>query len=113
MRPVSLRSLVFWPHLAAGFLAGAVILVMSVTGVLLTYEKQMIAWADGRVALAPRELLFTEADRADAVWVVLEGDVVVSKVADGDEVILDHLHPGGWLGDRFGPRRALTGCRST
>ena len=28
--------------------AGAVILVMSVTGVLLTYEKQMVAWMDTR-----------------------------------------------------------------
>ena len=52
MRPVSVRSLVFWPHLVAGVLAGAVILVMSVTGVLLTYEKQMIVWADSRVALS-------------------------------------------------------------
>jgi uncharacterized iron-regulated membrane protein len=53
VRPVSVRSLVFWPHLVAGVLAGAVILIMSVTGVLLTYEKQMIAWSDSRVALSP------------------------------------------------------------
>ena len=53
MRTIAVRSLVFWPHLVAGVLAGAVILVMSVTGVLLTYEKQMIAWADSRVALSP------------------------------------------------------------
>jgi uncharacterized iron-regulated membrane protein len=52
VRPISVRSLVFWPHLVAGSLAGAVILIMSVTGVLLTYEKQMIAWADGRAALS-------------------------------------------------------------
>ena len=53
MRTISVRSLVFWPHLVAGVLAGAVILIMSVTGVLLTYEKQMIEWADRRVALSP------------------------------------------------------------
>ena len=53
MRTVSLRTLIFWPHLVAGVLAGAVILVMSVTGVLLTYEKQMIAWADSRGSLPP------------------------------------------------------------
>jgi uncharacterized iron-regulated membrane protein len=43
---MKLRSIVFWPHLVAGVLAGAVILLMCVTGVLLTYERQMIAWAD-------------------------------------------------------------------
>lgn len=32
----------------AGTFAGLVILVMSVTGVLLTYERQIIAWADAR-----------------------------------------------------------------
>jgi uncharacterized iron-regulated membrane protein len=41
-----LRTLIFWPHLVAGILAAAVILVMSVTGVLLTYERQLIAWSD-------------------------------------------------------------------
>jgi uncharacterized iron-regulated membrane protein len=43
---MTLRRIVFWPHLIAGVLAGLVILLMSVTGVLLTYERQMIAWAD-------------------------------------------------------------------
>ena len=40
---MSLRSFIFWLHLAAGCIAGAVILLMSVTGVLLTYEKQILA----------------------------------------------------------------------
>ena len=44
----TLRSLLFWSHLALGLVAGVVILVMSVTGVLLTYEKQMLLWADAR-----------------------------------------------------------------
>ena len=42
-----LRRFVFWMHLAAGVAAGVIILVMSVTGVILAYEKQMIRWADG------------------------------------------------------------------
>jgi uncharacterized iron-regulated membrane protein len=41
-----LRRLLFWLHLAAGVLAGLVILLMSITGVVLTYERQLIAWAD-------------------------------------------------------------------
>lgn len=40
---MSLRKLLFWLHLSVGVVAGLVILVMSVTGVLLTYEKQMLA----------------------------------------------------------------------
>ena len=43
---MKLRSLIFWPHLIAGVSAGLVILLMCVTGVLLTYERQLIAWAD-------------------------------------------------------------------
>jgi uncharacterized iron-regulated membrane protein len=42
------RKILFWCHLTTGVIAGIVILIMSVTGVLLTYEKQMIAWADTR-----------------------------------------------------------------
>ncbi len=49
-----LRSFLFWSHLAAGLVAGAVVLIMSVTGVLLTYQKQMTLWADLRgVDLTP------------------------------------------------------------
>jgi uncharacterized iron-regulated membrane protein len=41
-----LRKIVFWVHLACGVTAGSVILVMSVTGVLLTYQKQLTQWSD-------------------------------------------------------------------
>jgi uncharacterized iron-regulated membrane protein len=44
---VSIRRGIFWLHLGAGCIAGAVVLAMSVTGVLLTYERQLVAWADG------------------------------------------------------------------
>lgn len=47
------RKLLFWSHLVVGCLAGIVILVMSVTGVLLTYERQMIAWSDRGYRLPP------------------------------------------------------------
>ena len=43
---MKLRTLIFWPHLIAGVLAGAVILLMSITGVVLMYERQIVAWAD-------------------------------------------------------------------
>ena len=40
------RKVFFWSHLTAGVLAGAIILVMSVTGVLLAFEKQVTAFAE-------------------------------------------------------------------
>ena len=42
----SFRTVLFWVHLAVGAAAGVVIFIMSVTGVALTYEKQVIEWAD-------------------------------------------------------------------
>jgi len=50
---MKLRTLVFWPHLIAGVSAGVVILLMCVTGALLTYERQLIAWSDSHFRSAP------------------------------------------------------------
>lgn len=47
------RSLIFWMHLIAGAAAGVVVLIMSITGVALTYEKQMLEWADRGAWTAP------------------------------------------------------------
>lgn len=59
-----MRKILFWLHLTAGCIAGLVILMMSVTGVLLTYERQIIAWAErdirstpGPKRLSPEELI--------------------------------------------------------
>jgi uncharacterized iron-regulated membrane protein len=43
-----LRKVIFWCHLPVGVLGGIVILIMCVTGTLLTYEKQITSWADTR-----------------------------------------------------------------
>ncbi len=50
---MTIRRLIFWPHLIAGVLAGTVIVIMSVTGVLLTYERQLIAWSDSHLRSVP------------------------------------------------------------
>ena len=44
------RKFIFWCHLLVGMAAGVIIFTMSVTGVLLTYEKQIVAWADLRAS---------------------------------------------------------------
>ncbi len=41
-----LRKSIFWLHLACGVSAGLVVLMMSVTGVILTYERQVQVWED-------------------------------------------------------------------
>ena len=40
-----LRTAIFWTHLAVGVTAAIVILMMAVTGVILTYEAQLDRWA--------------------------------------------------------------------
>ena len=42
------RTVAFWLHLLTGVTVGTIVLVMSVTGVLLTYEKQITRWANTR-----------------------------------------------------------------
>jgi uncharacterized iron-regulated membrane protein len=66
------RNLVFWCHLVVGSVAALVILVMSVTGVLLTYEKQMTASADKR------------AYRVQASGARLSAEALLTKVAEAE-----------------------------
>ena len=40
------RKIIFWCHLVTGVSIAVVVFVMAVTGVLLTYERQVVAWAD-------------------------------------------------------------------
>src|SRR5688572_26583529 len=49
-----IRTVFFWLHLAAGLTAGVVVFIMSATGVLLTFEKQLLYYADTRhISLTP------------------------------------------------------------
>ncbi len=43
---MTIRKILFWCHLTAGCLAGLVIFIMSVTGVLLAFERQINSWVD-------------------------------------------------------------------
>src|SRR5262252_8758318 len=63
------RKVFFWLHLSAGCLAGIVIFIMSLTGVMLAWQRQIIHWADGEFHHQPEagqaklgpETLFTTA----------------------------------------------------
>jgi uncharacterized iron-regulated membrane protein len=49
-----IRTIFFWLHLSAGLLAGVVVIIMSVTGALLAFEKQAVYYADTRhIDVAP------------------------------------------------------------
>lgn len=50
---MSFRKVIFWAHLVAGLVAGIVVLIMSVTGVALMYERQMLEWADKKQVVVP------------------------------------------------------------
>ena len=43
---MKIRRFLFWVHLCAGSIAGIVIAIMCVTGVLLAFERQINSWAD-------------------------------------------------------------------
>ena len=65
-----IRRIFFWLHLVAGCVAGAIILLMSFTGVVLTYERQILAWsARGQVRSDPSTdaQRMTVEDLVDAV----------------------------------------------
>lgn len=53
---MNFRKILFWCHLCAGSVAGVVILIMSATGVLLGFERQINAWADSKYHVAPQQI---------------------------------------------------------
>jgi uncharacterized iron-regulated membrane protein len=46
----AIRKALFWAHLGVAATGGIVVIIMAATGVLLTYQKQMTAWADRNAA---------------------------------------------------------------
>lgn len=49
------RKSVFWIHLGIGLIAGVLVLMMSVTGVLMAFERQIVERADGFQLTAPAD----------------------------------------------------------
>ena len=52
---MTIRKVIFWLHLIVGLTMGAFIFAMSLTGVLLTYERQMSRWAENAAIEAPAD----------------------------------------------------------
>lgn len=101
-----LRRLLFWSHLATGLAVGVIVFVMSVTGVLLAYQKQMQAWADRRavgVVAAPAVALpmdtlvaraRTAARAMPAARPAAEGARGGGKPAEATAVTVRRANPG-------------------
>src|SRR4051812_25068690 len=45
-RGMMIRKLLFWVHLSAGIATGLFIFIMAATGVVLSFERQLIEFAD-------------------------------------------------------------------
>ena len=111
---MSVRKILFWIHLVCGVAASAVILIMSVTGVLLTYQRQMTTWADMRTyrsdppppdaARLPVDVMVATAATertADApMTVTLRSDPrAPASVALGQRTLLVNPYTGEVLGE--------------
>ncbi len=98
------RKILFWAHLGAGLVAGVVVAIMCFTGAALTFEKDIVTWAErdarrierppsGTARLSPDDLvrralafrpeariqnITVSADDADAVTLALPNNVVLA-----------------------------------
>ena len=70
MKP-TFHRLIFWGHLIAGLIAGVVILSTAVTGLMISYEAQLLEWGN-------RDLRVTPSVAADAARLDIE--TLISKV---------------------------------
>jgi uncharacterized iron-regulated membrane protein len=117
----SFRTVLFWIHLAVGAAAGLVILVMSITGVALTYEKQVIEWGDRRAWAAPAQagphlapealIAAAAAARPDKAVVGLtlrsEATAPATVTFDGNSALLVDPYTAAIIGDPPAQPRAF------
>ena len=102
---MTLRSLLFWSHLVSGVVAGSIILIMSATGVLLTYEKQMVAWADrsARVVATVGTARLPMSELAARVRASHDGGaltaIVMPRAADAPALVT--VRQTAWLVDPY------------
>ena len=74
MKPV--RRVLFWLHLFAGCVAGVVILIMSITGAILAFERQIKAHMDAPAVLQPA-LKISNLQPQDGVlgWIATDANI--------------------------------------
>lgn len=78
-----IRRIIFWSHLAAGLIAGIFILIMSVTGILLTYEHRIeLALTDSVKVDAAEDTEALTVDDLASLPVLSQGNSSKSLVFD-------------------------------
>ncbi|HST58609.1 MAG TPA: PepSY-associated TM helix domain-containing protein [Longimicrobium sp.] len=95
------RKILFWCHLITGVSVALVVLIMSVTGVLLTYEKQMLARADARAVQVPTPAPGTQR---------LPVSVLMQRVAQAETGTPTTV---SWLAGENAPMRVAFGREKT
>jgi uncharacterized iron-regulated membrane protein len=114
-RGMRLRQSIFWLHLAVGVVTGLVILVMSVTGVLLAFERPIVTFAERHIRTvqlpapgAPRldlDALVAQARAAVPAGrpsgVMLQADPTASAVVNfgREQVVFVNPYIGAVLGE--------------
>ncbi len=73
MLPVKIRKIIFWSHLVVGVSTGVVVLMLAVTGVLLTYEVQLTRWAENSAGIEPTEVRLGADELAEAARLATGG----------------------------------------
>jgi uncharacterized iron-regulated membrane protein len=115
------RKILFWIHLATGCLAGIVVLIMSVTGVLLAYQRQITNWMDrglrsrATAAQAPRlpiETLLASViahNRAmpSAITVRSDPSLPAEVIFGREHVLLVNVYTGAVFGESAPATRAF------
>ncbi len=123
---MTFRKLLFWIHLTAGVTAGLVILTMSLTGVLLMYERQLIEWSDRHFKSAasddsarrlPVETLIAQASEQRPAQpptaITLRSDrEAPAAVTLGQSVVYQDVYTGRLIGEpTTGVRAAMSKLR--
>jgi uncharacterized iron-regulated membrane protein len=96
---MTFKRAVFWAHLVVGVAAGLVILLLSVTGVLLTYERQIVDFAKNRAVSAAAGRAPLDAD-------ALVAAALAHGAAPGHSVVLPR-DPGAAIEVLSGRRSAF------
>jgi uncharacterized iron-regulated membrane protein len=83
------RRVLFWAHLCSGVAGGVIILVLSATGVLLTYQRQMLATAEqgNHVSNAPGASALSADRLAELARAASPAPQAFSLIFDSDPAI--------------------------
>ena len=108
---MTLRKLIYWPHLISGVLAGIVIFLLSASGVILTYERQIIAWGENEYYQASPEnaqylpmeeianIARGQMNGADLRSIIIENNPEAPVVIRGDKYYYINPYSGEVLGN--------------